>query len=224
MPPRGSSHQQTRRSSDYDRQHVIMRQRRRSTGTSGSNNRYLQSKSVHISNATIQVSPAAQTLGPSQFGESGENAELSQPAGTDSDSDNEQVPKPTHEVLQSVLAMLNCIGAGLTMDSTDTLRAYSYDMKPHRAYPEGPVLCTSCRPDADDVMTHECENCHDMLLLLHNIEQVTRKIYAVVARPSFSVHEPADALHSEVLRDEVRYRQTVIRPFKKRNDNDTPRQ
>lgn len=131
---------------------------------------------------------------PDQFAQSGANAELSQDAGSDSDSDKEMVPKPTHEVLQSVLAMLNCIGAGLTTGSTDTLRAYSYDMVPQPAYAEGPVMCSSCLPNSTDVMTADCESCHDMLLLLHSIEKVTRQIFNVVARPSFSILEQTDEL------------------------------
>lgn len=112
------------------------------------------------------------------------------------------------QVLASVLQMLNCIGAGLTLGATDTLRVFSHDFIPNHLMVEHPSVCTQCSTAPVD----GCDECERIKELLNNVELVTRKLFNVCARASFnpstshSDHATVELLH------EVRYNQEIYRP------------
>lgn len=104
------------------------------------------------------------------------------------------------------MQMINCIGAGITMDSKDTLRVYSYDFIPAHFFVENNIVCSQCSTDTVNV----CHECEKVLSLLANVEQVTTKIFNLCAVPSFHSSGSKPDSASVQLLNEVRYRQDIV--------------
>lgn len=105
--------------------------------------------------------------------------------------------------------MVNCIGAGLTLGLKDTLRIYSYDMKPEPTFAQIPTICSVCE-DEDDNRTH-CDDCEEVLLLLNCAHHVTRKFFNMVARPTYANVDTSDTAPCEQVIKKIRYHQNIAR-------------
>lgn len=148
-------------------------------------------------------------LSPRHFGESGRCAELSASSQHSlSDEDVEHVAT-TREILALLLQQLNCIGAALTLGPEDTLRVFSYDFAPTRVFADDGPLCDTC---CKDPSSSACTECEEASALLNKVDKVTRRIFDVVVRPSFS--PPFTGPHGPRTRllKEIRYHQDIFRP------------
>lgn len=196
--------------SDYERHHIITRHRRRSIGANPAKAKVRSTQTRRVSNTTMQVCTTPMQLPPSYMGEGGDNAELSDLSGSQSFVTSCKT-QPSIEVLQSVLEMLNCIGAILTLGPEDTLRVFSYDMSPEATFAEGPSLCSTC--SAEDNRS-PCDDCEQALLLLSSVHHITRRLFSMIARPSYSHADTSDNPLSVQIRKEIRYRRNIVRPFR----------
>lgn len=196
--------------SDYERHHIITRHRRRTVGVNPPRQKPRSTKSRRLSDTTMQICTPQKHLPPFYMGEGGENAELSDRSGSQT-SVTSCKTQPSVEVLQSVLEMLNCIGASLTLGPKDTLRVFSYDMAPEAIFAKGPSLCNSCSAEQN---TSNCDDCDQALILLSSVHHMTKRVFNLVARPSYSHADTTDNPLCELIRKDIRYRQNIVRPFR----------
>lgn len=190
-------------STAYERHNVNSR----NSSTWGTPNRNAEKRSKVID---VQEQPGVKdnshNFAPMDFGHSGRCANT--PTNSDSDVSAER-RKTEHPscVLRATLYILTSIGAGLTLESNDTLRVFSYNVDHTVVFVNDPVLWPLCVAYGEP-----CDNCQYTFTLMNDIEDITRKLYNVVARPSFQVDGAQTDDESTELRDEVRYKQAITRP------------
>lgn len=197
----------------YER-HDINRPARNSTGSHDvMSHRQVRkkSRSIRISDITAP-SPS---LSRHYFGDYGACASLPT-TGTHESIKVTPVRTPASPlaVLKSALQMLNCIGAGLTLHGSDSIRVFSHELLPAHLIVENPSLCSQCSTDYVDGF----DQCHRMLTLLNNVELVTRNIFNVCARHSFIAPTTYSYQPTLELLNEIRYVRDIYRP----NDRTLP--
>lgn len=125
-----------------------------------------------------------------------------------SDEDVENVAT-TSEILVLLLQQLKCIGAALILGAEDTIRVFSYDFAPPRVFADDGPLCQTC---CNDPSSSACNECEEASVLLNKVDKVTRRIFDVVVRPSFSPPLTGHQGPRTKLLKEIRYHQDILLP------------